>query len=106
MAARMIELLDRYGDREFGEEWWPQDARAWLDADKARELALTVRDPGTASAEAGAIMAEYGETKFGSKWRPWDAAGTLDDGEARELTDLLERVGMAPHAGTGFGLRA
>lgn len=95
MAARMTELLNRYGDREFGEEWWPQDARAWLEPEKAATLSRLLRDPEADSAEVGELMTEYGETKFGTKWRPWDATESLDLDDARELTELLSHIGTS-----------
>lgn len=37
-AQRIIELLGAYGRAKFGDEWWPGNARPWLDAKKGAEL--------------------------------------------------------------------
>lgn len=36
---RLVELLMRYGEAKFGDEWWPSNADAWTGTDDAAELA-------------------------------------------------------------------
>lgn len=103
MAEKVIELLNRYGDREFGEEWWPLDARAWMEPDKAKALSEALRVPGSDIPETAALITEYGETKFGTKWRPWEAENVLEQAEAEALAGFLSDLGLmsdyAPTAG-------
>ena len=37
-AARIIELLNRYGKAKFGDEWWPGNASRYLPEAEAAEL--------------------------------------------------------------------
>jgi hypothetical protein len=44
---RTIELLRRYGEAKFGDEWWPGNARNWI-GEQGRELEYLL-DPGSAA---------------------------------------------------------
>lgn len=35
---RLSELLRKYGQAKFGDEWWPGNARAWIPQAEAIEL--------------------------------------------------------------------
>lgn len=35
---RTVELLMRYGDAKFGDEWWPSNAAGWIGNANAAEL--------------------------------------------------------------------
>ena len=51
-VARLINLLNEYGDAKFGDEWWPGNAGPWIGAEKGDELAsLLERVPNPAYVE-------------------------------------------------------
>ena len=35
---RQVELLNKYGEAKFGDEWWPGNAEPWVGKDVAREM--------------------------------------------------------------------
>lgn len=83
MSAR---LLHAYGDAKFGDEWWPNDARAWMGEDEAEELAAQLSE-GFPDPERAAFLLElYGETKFADKWRPDRAGEVIGQEEAMTLS--------------------
>ncbi len=42
----LIDLLNKYGEAKFGDEWWPGNASAWIDKEKAARLEELLENPG------------------------------------------------------------
>lgn len=92
---RIARLLYSYGDARFGDEWYPIDARPWLEPDDAESLARQMREGLPDPQEAIRLLNLYGEAKFGNKWQPHLAARELGM-EAAMLAHLAPAKQPAP----------
>jgi hypothetical protein len=89
--ARMLALLNEYGDARFGDEWWPGNAGAWIGEVKAQEL----RD----------LMDAEPTVRLPSRDELAQAIGTLGwaEGSARDTAEhiLRELAGGQPVTNAG-----
>jgi len=89
MSDRIIELLSKYGERKFKDDWWPGNAEPHIGEAGAELEELLENGYEGRVDRVVSLLNAYGEAKFGDDWWPGNARPWIGDKLGAELETLL-----------------
>jgi len=95
MSQRIVELLCKYGEKKFRDEWWPGNAEPHIGA-AGTELEKLLESGYEGKVDRVVeLLNDYGAAKFGDDWCPGDAQPWIGKGPGSELEIMLGVTDLA-----------